>query len=260
MAVELIPPPYAIARNVMEETVDAGLIARKIDSEAREGPRTISFLATSSTARALSVTLVSMADPSTFAECVDEMMTWVGLSGKHPDPKVRERQAKILLPNDRLVWALAYLAGTTSTCALVALAHLRLRGCTLSVLTSPYEKRIGQAVADVVRVGNAYGAWSAVPEELSVLPLPGDIVLVASPEHVLNVVPATEDEDVAAGIVLSIDGGAVDGSWTMLRKRIMVAPSSGSYLVDPTTPYKSGVPNGRRIVGKLLGAKLPIPS
>lgn len=184
--------------------------------------------------------------------------SWVGMSGRHPDPAVRERQAKLLLPHDGLPWALRYLSqkgvhGYTSTCALVEAAYMRERGVTHERLDRPYEKQSGAAMTNVERVARAIGAWTDEHRHLTEYPYPEDVIRLDNADrtnaHVLIVV----DSIPATGEVVSIDGGQVDGTWTMERRRKMVIHRDTPFLVDSEKPHLAdGSPNGREITGRVM--------
>lgn len=204
----------------------------------------------------------------------NQLETWVGLSGRHPDMNIRDKHAALILPHDNLAWAKSYFYGAMinnhfmipSTCALVTQAYLRnIWGLHTSDLDNPYQYQIGQAFNDVTTIAKAYNAWVSDPNELMATPDIGDSVQIGDggiggTYHFLNVV----DYNSATGTLISIDGGQNDGSWIMQRERLIVAPNTAHYnkgiwLVDPVTPYKTdGSPNGRVVSGRVSAKKLAI--
>lgn len=161
----------------------------------------------------------------TLDEALDELATWAGRSGRQPPP-LRAEWARILLPHDDQAWAQRYLEAKgakilTSTCALVAVRFLALVGCTCHEHSRPYQPRMGSAVADVQRVAMRHGAWRTSVADLGVYPSPGDVLAMRVGNPHVSVVVGSRASD---GAILSVDGGAIDNTWTMRRERKMRAP------------------------------------
>lgn len=204
----------------------------------------------------------------------DEICRWlkslVGTSGRSPSGAVRETNARLLMPHDERRAALAYLFGwrdaagkehVASTCAMTSMAYQRFLGLAHAQLDKPYVQQIGMAPAVVVNVASEYGAWVGDKESaLCELPAAGDIVRIGmdgeSGIHFCNVA----EIDPATSALVCVDGGQVDGSWIMERRRVLVIWHDLPYLVDETTPYRpDGSPNGRRVSGRMSLAALTSP-
>jgi len=206
------------------------------------------------------------------------LYSWEGMSGRHPDFYIREKNAQLLCPNDPRAWALNYLYGfkkdgiwiIPSTCALVTQAYLRVVwGLKSPDLDQPYSQQIGQAVWDLSTIGKQFKCWVTDKDELSQMFDIGDAIQIGDggiggDYHLLNVVDISPD----ASAIESIDGGQVDGSYITRRERILIAPSTAPYnkgvwLVDPKSPYKVGksiptdtIPNGRIVSAKISAKRL----
>lgn len=170
----------------------------------------------------------------TLDEALAALASWHGTSGRHESQDAREQWARTLLPHDDQAWAQRYLeakgaAIPTSTCALVYLRFLSLLGCTCREHSVPYEPRMGQAVADVERIARRHGAWRT-GAALGAYPSPGDALCMRpSNPHVSSVTGSRA----ADGAILSIDGGAIDNTWTMRRERTLHAPDGEvPFLID----------------------------
>lgn len=169
----------------------------------------------------------------TLESALVELQTWAGRSGRQPAPLDAE-WAAILLPHDDQTWALAYLKATgakipTSTCALVFVRFLALAGCTCNEHSQPYRPRTGQAVADVERIARRHGAWHT-GGGMGQYPAPGDALCMRPSNPHVSVVVDSRASDAA---ILSVDGGAIDNTWTMRRERTFFAPDGETpYVVD----------------------------
>lgn len=169
----------------------------------------------------------------TLDEALSELASWHGMSGRHESQAVREQWARTLFPHDSLEWALRYLLSKnakipTSTCALVYLRFLSLVGCTCHEHSVPYEPRMGKAVIDVGEVARRHGAWRT--KDLSVYPAPGDALCMRPSNPHVSSITGSRASDAA---ILSIDGGAIDNTWTMRRARTLHAPDGEvPFLVD----------------------------
>lgn len=168
-------------------------------------------------------------------------------------PLDRSQVTEFLFPFDTAAWRKEYMKSNVSTCALTSMAYFRFLGLTDPELVKPYQKQMGMAVANVVTVSRRHKAWLTGSDLLS-FPEIGDIVLIGSgpTEHVLNVLGATD----GTSLVSSLDGGQGNPSTIAHRERMMVFWNGLAYLVDPTTPYKNGVPAGRPIMGRMSFKKL----
>ena len=95
-----------------------------------------------------------------------------------------------------------------SGCALTVLGLWRLYGLDDDLLWQPYD--VGRAVANVVAIAKAHGAW--LPPETP--PEANDVVLIGGSsggnEHVLSVVNVTENR------VYSVDGGQVENGYQVI--------------------------------------------
>jgi hypothetical protein len=199
----------------------------------------------------------------------EEIQAWhaenVGMSGRSHDPERVDRACDILLPNDADgAWRKSYLFGwmhdghltIASTCALYGMAYLRWRGCAdLYPLNQPYRPRVSMCVGDLQQAAQKIGAWKSDNASLTTFPSPGDIVEIggyhgASDVHFVCVTGSDDN-----GLVLSVDGGQVDNSYTQPCKHMMVIWQGNAYFVHADAPYlKSGVPNGRIVTGKVDGS------
>src|SRR5690606_20517634 len=72
----------------------------------------------------------------------------------YADAATRARYVELLFPHDKSPLREAY-ARSMSSCGLFAMAVLREAGVEHACLTTPYARQIGQAVANVVRIGRA---------------------------------------------------------------------------------------------------------
>lgn len=171
----------------------------------------------------------------TLDEALDTIGSWHGFSGRHESQAVRVQWARVLLPHDSEEWALRYLLSKnakipTSTCALVYLRFLSLAGCTCHEHSVPYEPRMGKAVIDVGEVARRHGAWRTSRADLSVYPSPGDALCMRPSNPHVSSITGSRASDAA---ILSIDGGAIDNTWTMRRARTLHAPDGEvPFLVD----------------------------
>lgn len=187
------------------------------------------------------------------SQALTAIADWVGRSGREKDAGRRAAWAAILMPFDDLRGAMAYLedkgaeaAGKppTSICALVVARFFALVGCTCSEHQKAYRPRAGQAVIDVERVARRHGAWRTSAEDLAAYPTPGDILCMRIENPHVSIVVDSRAED---GAILSIDGGAIDNTWTERRARMLVAPpGQPAYLVDLDDGVAQNV--GRRSV------------
>ena len=168
-------------------------------------------------------------------------------------PLDRSEVTDFIFPFDTPAWRKEYMKSNVSTCAITSMAYFRFLGLTDPELVKPYQKQMGMAVANIVTVSRRHKAWLTGSDLLS-FPEVGDIVLIGSggSEHVTNIVSI----DAATGILGGVDGGQSNSSTIAFRERIMVTWNGLGYLVDPTTPYKNNVPNGRVISGRFSFKKL----
>ena len=178
------------------------------------------------------------------ADALMEADTWVGLSGRHEDPDVRERWARIVFEHDDLKAALRYLAAPKkSTCAITVQAFFRECGVHHYITDTPYlPKRDGRAIIEIEVLARAFGAWVTKPSEMAAFPEPGDVMCVdIGNPHVLIVTGSSNDGN---SYVCSIDGGQSDGdadgdgvksefgAYVQRRMRRLDAPPTGPELVD----------------------------
>jgi len=185
----------------------------------------------------------------TLDEALSELASWIGRTGRDPDPERRAEWAAILLPHDDQAWAQRYLeakgaAIPTSTCALVALRFLALCGCTCREHWERYQPRMGNAIADVQRVAQRHGAWHT-GGGVGQYPAPGDVLCMRVENPHVSVVVGSRASD---GAILSVDGGQKDNTWTMRRERILIAP-------DGETPFLIDLDDG---VAQHVGQKSPL--
>lgn len=171
--------------------------------------------------------------------------------------------AALLFPNDAPAWALAYLRGTgarrPSTCALYGMSYLRWRGVSHPKLDAGYAGQIGMAPATLEEAARSVGAWSTDPDELATFPEPGDIVRIGGlGVGELHIVCPT-GADAASGAVESVDGGQLpDSTYVQKCHRIMVLDAHEKpWLVRADVPFVLGLPNGRPITARVVGARLP---
>lgn len=132
------------------------------------------------------------------------------------NPATRPAFDAVLGPNPNgFPWDLdrpfAMVDGTTqglSTCAMVAIGILRWSGVASPLIQSPY--RSGDGLERAIEYGQSRGAWHRATFNDAQLPLPGDVVEVDGPMHVLTVVGV---ERPAGGnpVIVSVDGGQVGG-------------------------------------------------
>ncbi len=171
----------------------------------------------------------------TLDEALSELASWIGRTGRDPDPERRAEWAAILLPHDDQAWAQRYLeakgaAIPTSTCALVALRFLALCGCSCKEHSIPYAPRMGNAIADVQRVAQRHGAWRTSVLDLGAYPSPGDILAMRVGNPHVSVVTGSRAED---GAIPSVDGGQKDNTHTTARARTLFAPNDEiPFLID----------------------------
>lgn len=125
------------------------------------------------------------------------------------DPKLDRQRAyeAYVLPHDADPWRRAG-ADQLSSCALYGLSVLECLGARASTIGLPYQPRMGQAVADVVKAGLELGAW--VDTTLPDAPLPSGpfVALVGNNaseglEHVLIGLDGLDDD----GECPAIEGG-----------------------------------------------------
>ena len=170
-------------------------------------------------------------------------------------PLTREEVTELIFPHDTVAWRTAYIKSNVSTCALVSMAYLRFLGFSAPELDKPYQKQIGMAISNIVTIGRREKAWLTGKDLLS-FPEIGDIVLIGTNgnEHVLNVTGVSDGNS----LLLSTDGGQSNLSTVAHRERMMITYNGLAYLVDPITPYKNSIPNGRVISGIFRVNKLSI--
>lgn len=168
-------------------------------------------------------------------------------------PLDRSEVTDLIFPFDTPAWRKEYMKSNVSTCAITSMAYFRFLGLTDPELVKPYQKQMGMAVANIVTVSRRHKAWLTGSDLLS-FPEVGDIVLIGSgpTEHVLNVLGATD----GTSLVSSLDGGQGNSSTIAYRERMLVIWNGLAYLVDPITPYKNNIPNGRVIQGRMSFKKL----
>lgn len=180
-----------------------------------------------------------------------------------------EAACRLMLPHDRPAWARGYLP-RRSTCGLFARAYALLLGAEHHALDVPYEPRDGQAVADVVAVARAGGAWREAGA--GVEPLAGDVVLIgrANPDGTpdpayVRGMRATEHVLVVTGVdgdlVRSVDGGQ-PGVERRERRVVRAGPHGRELWLAAleTRLSPDGRPLiGRRAVGWLSLGDLPTP-
>src|SRR5690606_11628297 len=121
-------------------------------------------------------------------------------------------------------------------------------GVEHACLSTPYARQIGQAVANVVRIGRAHEAWSATitaAQSRAVAdPLPGDVLIVGhedpawgGPTHVL-VVTAVERVTGPGGatrtVLTSVDGGQPH---IARRRRVVEVRGGVRWLRAIDAPY-----------------------
>lgn len=155
-----------------------------------------------------------------------------GLNGHTSDPELRDRTARIILPNDDFVVARNYLYGTfdaklgrwkaPNTCALQALAALRAY-YGISGYHETDKKYIPyyDAVTRVEELGKKLGVLDIIKSATGTeLPVPGDFVLSGDfpVEHISCVV----DYAAATGEFLTCDGGQGVGSETIVVRRKII--------------------------------------
>ncbi len=170
------------------------------------------------------------------------------------------RYATLLFPLDDPARARA-MAKSMSSCAVFALAVLRLAGVEHPHLAAPYASRLGKAVSDVLAVGADLGALRKPTPDAS--PAPGDIVLIGQ-----NGAPKSWVRGTGAGehvlVVTGIDDDIVDscdGGQPGLERRSRRLVRVGSEMWLATLAHRldpDGRPNpARRIVAYLDVASLP---
>ena len=164
----------------------------------------------------------------------------------------RDELVELFFPFDDKKWAKSYLDSGASCCAIYAAAYLRWLGLSDKELVKPYSKQIGMAVSNIVTVGRRHNAWETGGDLLS-FPKIGDVVLIGQNgnEHILCVLGSDSQS-----LLISSDSGQASANTMARRERMMVIWNGLAYLVDPVTPYKNGIPNGRNISGKLNFSKL----
>ena len=172
------------------------------------------------------------------------------------NPATRPVFDAVLGPNpDGFPWDLdrpfAMVDGTTtglSTCAMVAIGILRWSGVASPLIQAPY--RSGDGLERAIEYARSVGAWHVATFGETSLPLPGDVVEVDGPMHVLTVV-GVEQSPGANPTIVSVDGGQVGTGGLQgirLRKRQWELGGAGPAL------------DGRRVVGWIDASKLAYQS
>ncbi len=185
----------------------------------------------------------------------------------YADPATRARYVELLFPHDISPLREAY-ARSMSSCGLFAMAVLREAGVEHACLSTPYSRQIGQAVANVVRIGRAHDAWTATitaaQTRAAADPLPGDVLIVGhedpawgGPTHVL-VVTAVErvagPDGTAHTLLTSVDGGQPH---IARRRRLLEVRGGARWLRAIEAPYSLERPSGgRRVQGWLDAGRL----
>lgn len=166
----------------------------------------------------------------------------------YEDQTTQAKYCALMFPNDGAKQALAMARGMSS-CALFALAVMRLAGLTHPLLKAPYVTRIGRAVSDVVAVSKDLKAWRGHGKSILLPePEPGSLVVIGGAgggglEHVLVVVGR------GRSIVDSIDGGQGPRSTAVkYRKRRIENRNGELWLTTADGPTNS---TGRRVMGFL---------
>jgi len=139
------------------------------------------------------------------AAAVAYARTLDGLSADPADPYARAEYELAIARGE--TEARAEAMARMSGCALLAAGVLRAVGVRCPLLAPPY--RTGTAVSRLVAMATSAGAWRVPAEGWPELPRPGDVVLVAPPEHVFTVL--TEPEYIDPEVRLeALDGGLRD--------------------------------------------------
>ncbi len=161
---------------------------------------------------------------------------------------IKDEIPELFFPFDDKNWGALYLKGGASACGIFAASFLRFLGLTDPELMKPYQKQIGMAVSNVVTIGRRHNALVS-KSDLLAYPNPGDIVVIGTNgnEHVLCCVKS----EASTGLLISSDSGQATANTMALRSRMMIFWNGLAYLVDPTTPYKNNIPNGRVISYRL---------
>lgn len=170
------------------------------------------------------------------------------------------RYTSLLFPFDEPSKARA-MAKTMSSCALFALAVLRLMGVEHPALSAPYASRLGKAVSDVLAVAADLGALRKPGPDA--MPAAGDPVLIGQ-----NGAPRAWVRGTGAGehvlVTTGIDGDiidSVDGGQPGLerRSRRLVRVGNEMWLATLASRTEAdGRPNpARRIVTWIDVASLP---
>lgn len=185
----------------------------------------------------------------------------VGGSGRHKNPDLARAHAAKILSNDQVEWALSYLKGfkdmdgrlkVPQTCALVSMAFLKqgvgVPSYMAPELYRPYEKQVGSAPTIIQNVAHRAKCWRSKDFDTAwynSLRVGGVIQIgTGAPGSAVHysIFRALDN-----GLIVSVDGGQNDGSWTLERTRMLL----NGHLVDPDRPIVNGAPNGRKITGYL---------